>query len=138
MIITIKVQLASGLHAREEWSCELEVEEATSLNDLHRVIQDAVGFDDDHMYMFFISRREFGSERTSFDDSEHSLDTKLSGLFPLPKSRKLFYWFDFGDDWIFQVSKTRKKPRQATAGQLYPAIVSESGKKPEQYPDLGW
>ena len=53
------------------------------------------------MYMFFVSRRDFGSERIHYDDREYSLGSKLLNLFPLPKNRKLFYNFDFGDDWIF-------------------------------------
>ncbi|WP_111978177.1 IS1096 element passenger TnpR family protein [Algibacillus agarilyticus] len=138
MIIKLQIELLAGLHAKEEWSCTFEIEEATSLADLHNEIQKAVRFNDDHLFDFFISSKAFGSERISFDENEHSLDTKLTDIFPLPKNRKLFYWFDFGDDWIFRVSKTRHKAKPAIANQSYPLIVSESGNKPEQYPDVDW
>tara|TARA_R110001583_G_scaffold16561_13_gene67828 strand:- start:877 stop:1293 length:417 start_codon:yes stop_codon:yes gene_type:complete len=138
MIVVIKITLLSGFYASEEWSCEVEVDENISLADFHVEILNIVKFDNDHMYQFFVSRREFGSERIYFDDREHSLSTKLIDLFPLPKSRKLFYNFDFGDDWIFQISKSRKKAKHSTDGQIYPVVISESGKKPEQYPDSDW
>jgi hypothetical protein len=109
-----------------------------SIHDLHVEILNIIKFDNDHMYQFFVSRREFGSERIHYDDREYSLDTKLIDLFPLPKSRKLFYNFDFGDNWIFQISKSRKKAKHSIDEQMYPVVISESGKKPEQYPDTDW
>ncbi|WP_037027324.1 IS1096 element passenger TnpR family protein [Psychromonas aquimarina] len=138
MIIVIKITLLSGFYASNEWSCEVEVDESIALEELHAEILNIIKFNNDHMYQFFISRREFGSERIHYDDREHSLSTKLLDLFPLPKNRKLFYNFDFGDDWIFQISKTRKKAKQPINGQIYPRVITESGKKPEQYPNSGW
>ncbi|ART81470.1 hypothetical protein CBP31_01495 [Oceanisphaera profunda] len=135
MIISLSIKLVSGIYAENEWACELEVAENMSLHDLHDVIQDAVDFENDHMYAFFISRQEFGSERIYFDDEHNSLDADLASLFPLPKGKKLFYWFDFGDDWVFQVSKSRKKPKEPQPGREYPAMLAETGTKPEQYPD---
>lgn len=136
MIITIKMTLVSGFYASEDWSCEFEVDESIILKDLHEELLNIVKFDNDHLYQFFISRLEFGSERVKYNDREHSLSTKLSDLLPLPKNRKLYYNFDFGDEWIFQISKTRKKAKQPVAGQIYPLVVSVSGKMPEQYPDV--
>ena len=138
MTIVIKIQLLAGLYATSDWSCDIEVEESISLVDLHNEIQRVVNFENDHLYTFFISRRAFGSERTNLDDEEHPVECKLSDLFPLPKNRKLFYWFDFGDDWIFQISKSRKKPKKVNDGLHSSTIISESGNKPEQYPDLDW
>ncbi|TFH88880.1 IS1096 element passenger TnpR family protein [Vibrio ouci] len=138
MYISIKVSLVSGLYAYEDWSCEIELSQNTSLRELNEIILNAVGFDNDHFSQFFISRREFGSSRESFDDRTYSLDTELYGLFPLPKGKKLFYWFDFGDDWKFQVSKSRSKPKPFVDGAEYPKVVKEVGVKPEQYPESEW
>ncbi|WP_417616257.1 IS1096 element passenger TnpR family protein [Oceanisphaera sp.] len=135
MIITLSIQLASGMYAEADWGCELEIEENSTLHDLHDAIQQAVDFDNDHLYSFFISRREFGSERIHFDGEEFSLDDRITSLFPLPKGKKLFYWFDFGDDWIFQVSKSRKKPREPQPDRHYPFVTAETGTRPEQYKD---
>ncbi|WP_298716271.1 hypothetical protein [uncultured Oceanisphaera sp.] len=133
MIITLSIQLVAGMYAEADWGCKLEIEENSSLHDLHDAIQAAVGFDNDHMYSFFISRREFGSERIHFDGEEYSLDASIGPLFPLSKGKKLFYWFDFGDDWIFQISKSRKQPSEPQPGRHYPLVTAETGSKPEQY-----
>ena len=133
MYITIKIDLVSGLYAYANWNCEIELDQKITLRELHKIILTSVGFDNDHLYEFFISRREFGSNKESFDDERHSLDTQLYGLFPLPKGKKLFYWFDFGDDWKFQISKTRSAPKSLVNGVHYPRVVKEAGIKPEQY-----
>ena len=136
MIITLSIKLVAGMYAEQAWACELEIADSVSLHELHDAIQSTVSFENDHLYSFFISRQEFGSQRIHFDDEEYSLDVELASLFPLPKGKKLFYWFDFGDDWIFQVSKSRKKPKESQPGREYPAVVGETGTKPVQYPDF--
>ncbi len=138
MYITIKIDLVSGLYAYDDWACEIELDQKITLRELHEIILTSVGFDNDHLYEFFISRREFGSNKESFDDEMYSLDTSLYGLFPLPKGKKLFYWFDFGDDWKFQISKTRSAPKPLVNGIHYPRVVKESGIKPEQYAECDW
>ncbi|MFT4928313.1 MAG: hypothetical protein ACI8WB_004432, partial [Phenylobacterium sp.] len=62
-------------------------------------------------------------------------DTTIESLFPLGKHRKLFYYFDFGDSWIFRVNKVRKKPFEPQVGVTYPRLIGETGQKPVQYPD---
>lgn len=138
MYISAKISLISGVYAYKNWSCEIELSQNTLLRELHEIILDAVGFDNDHFFQFFISRREFGSSRESFDDRTYSLDTEFAGLFPLSKGKKLFYWFDYGDDWIFQVSKSRSKPKPFVDRVKYPRVVKEAGVKPEQYPESEW
>ena len=44
---------------------------------------------------------------------------------------KLFYWFDFGDDWKFQI--TLRKLKAPKPGNQYPRVISEIGPKPQQY-----
>ncbi|MDP5291453.1 hypothetical protein Q9290_03975 [Oceanimonas sp. CHS3-5] len=133
MLITITVRLVSGMYAHDDWACELEIDDGATLHELHDAIQQAVRFNNDHMYSFFIARSEHAGERLHFDGDEYSLDAPISDLFPLPRGKKLFYWFDFGDDWIFQVSRSRKKPRSDPATQRYPRLTGETGTRPVQY-----
>lgn len=136
-IITLSIKLVAGMYAEQEWACELEIAENMSLYELHDAIQDAVDFENDHLYSFFIARNVFGSKRVMLDDDEgEPQNITLCALFPLPKGHKLFYWFDFGDDWMFQVSRSRKKPKTPQPGREYPAVVGETGSKPVQYPDF--
>ena len=121
MIWTLKVQLLSGTYAEEECIRVMEIDSSTTLEDLHLVIQQAVDFNDDHMYEFFISRtarsqdkRRFNNmEGYDFEEDENVSDVTLENLFPLEKGKKLFYMFDFGDNWLFQVTRSRKKPTGA-------------------------
>ena len=34
-------------------------------------------------------------------------DPPLCEIYPLPERLKLYYWFDFGDDWKFEIKKAR-------------------------------
>jgi len=137
MIITLTIQLDCGTYAGEDWSATIEIDSTFSLEDLHLVIQDVAGFDNDHLYQFYVARTERSHMREIYDcDEEEIYTTTLASLYPLPKSNKLYYLFDFGDSWLFTISKSRKKPFEPVEGIEYPRIIKEVGKKPEQYP--GW
>lgn len=43
--------------------------------------------------------------------------------------------FDYGDSWLFQISKSRKRSFEASQNVQYPRLTIEVGVKPEQYPD---
>ena len=129
MILTLKVALT-------RWHAVLEVDSSTTLDRLHVAIQDAVKFDDDHMFEFFIARTVRSSDRIHFDMEDGNLDsTRVADLLPLPKDRKLFYLFDYGDEWVFRVSTTRRQPFEPEKGIKYPRLIEEVGDRPEQYPD---
>ena len=55
MIETLKIKLISGIKAND-WECMVEVPNDYSLYDLHDVIQQAVGFDNDHLFEFVIGK----------------------------------------------------------------------------------
>lgn len=57
---------------------------------------------------------------------------RLNDLYPLGR-KKIYYLFDFGDHWTFEIRKARavKKPE---ADVKYPRVVGAIGPAPEQYP----
>jgi hypothetical protein len=57
-------------------------------------------------------------------------------LYPLDKGNGLFYLFDYGDQWIFKITKTRKKAFEPNNNTKYPRLVEEKGSKPIQYPGI--
>ncbi len=61
-------------------------------------------------------------------------DPPLKAVFPLPNKLKLFYWFDFGDDWKFEIKKERRV-QSVVARAKYPRVVGRTGPNPEQYPN---
>lgn len=55
----------------------------------------------------------------------------LNEVCPLVGS-KLFYLFDFGDCWLFQFKKLRKKAEKEP-GVKYPRVIESEGRNPRQY-----
>jgi hypothetical protein len=117
----------------------IEMLEDQTLDDLHYAIQHAFGWDDDHLYAFFLSGRawdtltEVASPRGAEEDAEGPLtdDVTLAALELAPKQRFL-YLFDFGDELRHAVEVLDGFP--APAGGDFPRIVQEHGKAPPQYP----
>jgi hypothetical protein len=137
MIITLKTTLIRGIFYENDWSANIELDGSSTLKDLHYAIQDAVDFDNDHLYCFFLSRTDRSRSREYFDDENGLLFSKtLKDFFPLPAKQSLFYLFDWGDEWVFKNSPTRKRPHEPAKGVKYPRMESESGTKPVQYPSF--
>lgn len=125
-------------HADDEnqWKVSVEIDSTSTLEDLHYLIQYAVDFDNDHLYEFFVSKTERSRDRECFDDENEKLyTTTLENLYPLEKGKKLYYMFDYGDSWLFIITKNRKSPQELKEGVKYPRIINEVGNKPEQYPE---
>lgn len=136
MIWTFQVELYFGIYAEEGWQATVEVDSTSTLEDLHFAIQKAVEFDDDHLYEFYISRTERSRDRVHFDDENEKIySVTLENLYPLEKGKRLFYMFDYGDSWLFKITKSRKSPQKHRQGIEYPRVVDEVGIKPEQYPE---
>ena len=140
MIWTMRIECIGGGYWERECVRTIEIDSGSSLFDLHDAIQDAVDFDQDHLFEFFAGRNR-RNRKVEFDDSddwEDSIDTysriQLDQVYPLPKSCKLYYHFDFGDDWYFEVQRSRKKPRPPESDAQYPRVIEASGPNPEQYP----
>jgi len=135
MIIELKVTLEDGMYAEERWDGVLAIDASATLEDLHFAIQEAVGFDNDHLYEFYIARTDRSRERDQFDEENEGIfKMTLKDLFPLPDKKHLYYMFDYGDSWLFKISKTRKKAWEPEPGFTYPRLILETGEKPEQYP----
>lgn len=142
MIITLKLEGAFGSFDKESdvWYRLIEIDSNANLAELHQCIQDAVSFDNDHLYEFFIANSAVGSRKQkTFDNESHGIwDYPVGDLFPLPNHKKLFYLFDYGHSWYFRITKTRKKPKEKERGVRYPRVVEKVGRDPEQYADNGW
>jgi len=135
MIWTLTIELLFGTYAEEKWDGLIEIESSSTLEELHFAIIDAVNFENDHLYEFYVSRTERSRDRLRFDgESGKIYDTTLESLYPLEKGRKLYYLFDYGDHWLFRITKSRKSPQEPKTGIKYPRLLSETGKAPVQYP----
>ena len=170
MIWTLKIKLLSWRWVDMDWEATIALDASSTLADLHHIIQQAVGFDNDHLYGFYVARTPWSRDRVRYEGSQQygwydedevvdqyedqdggeyedegeeyaeeeddaASTTTLEGLFPLPTDRRLFYQFDYRDNWIFQISRARNKPFAPEPGTEWPRLIDERGEKPPQYPE---
>ena len=136
MIYTLRVECIWGLHLRNECVRVIEIEDDATLEDLHLAIQSAVSFDDDHLYDFHAGRN-YRNRQVRFAQSDEGDEgaysrIRLRDVYPLG-NLKLYYIFDYGGSWTFEIRKARKvhapQPRIR-----YPRVIERRGLDPEQYP----
>ncbi|WP_019865908.1 IS1096 element passenger TnpR family protein [Methylovulum miyakonense] len=140
MIWTFKIKLAFTPFTEQSWAAEIEIDSSATLEELHLAIQDAVEFENDHLYEFYISKTEssYHPSAIRFDDEEEGFysSVTLENVYPLETGKSLYYLFDYGDNWLFKITKSRKKPHGPQQGISYPHRISEIGERPVQYPDF--
>lgn len=136
MIFTIKIKLVRGICVSDSWECNIEIPSDFDLIDVHEYLQTLLNFDDDHMFEFYIASSERGKKTAVFECDDKLIEkTSISEFITRAKGKKAFYLFDYGDNWLFQISNSRKKPFSPASDVEYPRVLSEAGTKPEQYPD---
>lgn len=139
MTYRLKVECISGAYLKEDCVRVLAMDSGASLLDLHNLIQDAVSFDRDHPYEFYTANsgsswaeRHWITMANGWEEKTAAYArTQLKDIWPLGR-RKLYYWFDFGDRWIFEVRKMR--PCKADESLSTPRVVEGIGPSPQQYP----
>ncbi|MDB5973074.1 MAG: plasmid pRiA4b family protein [Hydrocarboniphaga sp.] len=92
---------------------ELAVPSDLRLDRLHDVIQIVMGWEDDHLHEFSNGVRgpgelRFGIQDDEFDDGlGPALRDEKKGIlsdFAPRKGSKFRYWYDFGDDWVHEIT----------------------------------
>ncbi len=138
MIITLQVTCVRGPYLKERCVRVIEMGEDANLYDLHEAIQDAVHFGRDHPFSFYMANVPHGnrqrlSDAEEWEDQENDfVRILLREVFPTGRKR-LYYVFDFGDYWTFEVRKARgSKPAKESA--TYPQLIESVGPDPVQYP----
>ncbi|MCA2960465.1 MAG: plasmid pRiA4b ORF-3 family protein [Silvanigrellales bacterium] len=104
-----------------------------SLDELHDIIQTAMGWQDCHLHAFQIpgTRESFGKIST-FDggeDLENEEDFSIRDLLARGV-KKLRYTYDFGDDWEHTIAFG--KTVSATPGTRYPLCIAGQGACPPE------
>ncbi len=99
------------------------VTEETSLEKLHKIIQEVMGWDDFHMHEFTIERRRFGTANSEWDFDEvlNEKKFKISDL-KLTEKSKFSYLYDFGDGWEHEIKVEKILPFENTA--KYPKCIA--------------
>lgn len=126
------------LRVRLSWDhgvwCDLELLGSQTLDHLHDAIQDAFGWDRDHLYLFRLGRTSRDSEDdylcADCEDGLHYADATLASL-GLRRGRSFWYLFDFGDRLWHDIKVLRVGAPEV--GVTYPRVTSSGGESPDQY-----
>ncbi|HMA32902.1 MAG TPA: plasmid pRiA4b ORF-3 family protein [Chloroflexia bacterium] len=138
----------------------IEVQAEQTLDDLHLAIQEALCWDNDHLYSFYLtgkrddSRYEIACMEQEFPTLGPQLLAAVLGLPPaedafappaplltseavigalgLVPKHKFLYLFDYGDDHEFEIEVVSIAPQAAPGA--YPRVVAAQGDAPAQYP----
>lgn len=136
-VFQLKISLA---HVKPAVWRRIVVAASDTLADLHMVIQDAMGWYDSHLHMFFIDGAEYGvrDEHGDFDVLDENR-YKLSRV--LSEGQKFRYVYDFGDDWVHEIKV--EKVRAAGKDEVLPACLAGKNACPPEdcggpygYPEL--
>jgi hypothetical protein len=145
-IFVFKVALAGS---EEIWR-RIAIRGGQTLDDLHEAIFEAFDRFDEHLYSFYFPKpgskgrarirdaQEYACSYMAEDPSwgepgVKTTDAKVTSLGLTPR-RKLYYLFDFGDEWWHEIT-VEKTDAPAEKGR-YPRILDKHGPSPPQYPDF--
>ena len=140
MILTLRIECVFGIYLKKQCVRVIEMDEDSCLYHLHDAVQNAVNFGRDHPFEFYLANssspfahRHWLTEKEAWEDKEDDFyRITLKDLYPLGR-KKLYYLFDFGDQWTFEVRKMRGS-KAPVAGVKYPRLIESVGPDPEQYP----
>jgi hypothetical protein len=109
-----------------------------TLDDLHLAIQNAIDWDADHLYSFFMNGKS-GDQHYAFScpfdkESPPFADEAVIGALGLMPKHKFLYLFDYGDCHEFAVEVVGILARREK-GVRYPRVLESHGEAPQQYPD---
>lgn len=101
----------------------IELSDQTTLKQLHRILQIAMGWEDCHLHEFVIRGQRYGKRDPDFDSAESILPetgVSLADVLQKPKSQ-ITYIYDLGDYW--QHSVRLEAIGVADSETQYPRVV---------------
>jgi len=86
------------------------VTEDTTLEKLHKIIQEVMGWEDYHLHEFTIGEKRYGMPDEEWDnDVENEKKVKIGEL-NLVEKQKIEYVYDFGDHWEHEIKVEKILP----------------------------
>jgi hypothetical protein len=104
-----------------------------TLEDLHKAVQDAFNFDDDHLYSFFMDAKRYSKHvyHSPMVDEGPFVHEVTIGELGLYEGQRIMYFFDYGDSWEFEVQLL--KIIKDEIPPKVPKVIEEKGEAPSQY-----
>ena len=127
-------------HVTLEWKPDvwrrIEMRADQTLEDLHYAIQDAFGWDDDHLYSFYLNREAFDPKAEYCspyaDCGRHVSSYRLENV-PLKPRKKLLYLFDYSDELRHTVTLEAIIADGVEKRKKYPRVTERHGRNVPQY-----
>lgn len=125
VIVQIKVKLL-GVTKPPVWR-RLQLRADTRLDQLHEIIQAALGWENYHMHAFSFGQEEFGvpDRELGFSDERRVTLGELTDL-----GARFRYTYDFGDDWQHEI--TVEDLLDADPDTHYPVLLAAKGACPPE------
>ena len=101
----------------------IDVPAATTLDDLHEVLQVALGWTDSHLHQFRTDDTTYAVPFDGWDDEVQEVDERGVPISSLPKN--FVYAYDFGDGWEHDIEVL------GTGGDLPGCVAGEGACPPE-------
>lgn len=136
-ICTLSITCVSGRHLSQAYRFELTLPAHSTLDELASYILEVVDFDGDHLSGFYLANNPRG-KRTWFttlgewDGGTDVPDTRLCAIFPLGPHKKLYYDYDPGASWCFEIVR-KGRETDVVAGTSSPYLFLEEGVRPLEY-----
>lgn len=121
--------------AISDFSCTIELLDIHDLHDLHLAIQEALHWDADHCYSFFLDNRFLGSEEPYEAPADGGEETLIQlSHFGFKVGQEFAYVFDWSDERKFTVQLEALTPidESGDPDQFIP-IIERRGTPPLQY-----
>jgi hypothetical protein len=141
-------RLSTRLVGAPDVTRTIDVLSTQTLQDLHWALQTAHGWEDDHLYAFWLKGRYWANDGSEYVDplsaatpgpldafsgrpARKSAAAQLQRL-KIKRGQRIAYVFDFGDEWRVDLLV---KSIVAPDGGEYPRIIERGAEAPPQYPD---
>ncbi len=117
------------------WTRVISVKQELNLTELHEIIIKELGFWDEHLFQFIVNDISLDEDyiEDCFQCREHYKSFKLCDLLTT-QGTQLFYNYDFGDNWIFEIKQTINSPINLRNKNY--RIIKKIGNKVKQYPKV--
>jgi hypothetical protein len=128
----------------------IEVSENCTFDNFHNAIFQAFDRFDEHLYSFFITRKDTKNMRSIYDAPEITHPKSVENIMGFGKRKRstaktrigdvvlnkndvIHYLFDFGDDWWHRIKV--QNISEMKSEKKYMKLIKAVGESPPQYPD---
>jgi hypothetical protein len=136
-LYTLSIDYVGGGYPGEKFQRVIEVPCDMPLASLHGLVKQLTGFSDEKIHDFYVAssirgkKLWFKRNGQWHGEGESAFTSSIDQIFLCKTKRKLYYSFEFGDNWIFEIGR-KGDVVEATADCDYPRVVHSRGMRPLQ------